>query len=141
MNINDVLKGLQAIMSRSSAESLGHMFLKNLKPEDVTDAIQKDLSLTKLCFNDFHLNHQMIKPFVRLILKANFKDIQKLLTDVPAVYAVLAENPRIMPVLNTYKGRVWLNRQCREMYEAMYIYTWKNGDPLQFLGLNNPYKR
>lgn len=141
MQVQEVLKGLQALLSRNSAENLGHMFLHNLKPEDVDACIKNNTSLVRLCFNEWHLSHPIVKPLAKFIIKANYNDMAKLLTNVPEVYKVLVENPSIIPVIDTPAGRSWLNHQCKDFYTAIYMYTWTNADPLESLGFKNPYKK
>lgn len=140
MQIDEIMKGLQAVANKNTASNLGKVFLRNLKAEDVSIAIRDNVSLVKLCFNEWHLSHGMVKPFAKIIVKSNFKDVEDLLTDVPKVYEILSENPKILPLLNTMQGRIWLNKQCKDLYTALYMYAWTDQDPLEANGFKNPYK-
>lgn len=141
MSVQEVLQGLNLVMNKSNALSIGRMFLKSLKPEDVIRALEGQTSLVKLCFNHWRLAHPSVKPLAKAVLQTNYRELEKLLTDVPEVFQILSENHQIFTVLNTPRGRAWLNQQCRDLYTAVYVYCWTNADPLENSGFPNPYKR
>lgn len=141
MSVQEVLQGLNLVMNKSNALGIGRIFLKSLKPEDVLHALEGRTSLVRLCFNHWRLAHPSVRPVAKAVLQTHYRELEKLLTNVPQVFSILSENPRVFPILNTPEGRAWLNTQCRDLYTAVYVYCWTNADPLENSGFPNPYKR
>jgi len=51
-------------------------------------------------------------------------EVEGLLTDVSRVYGLLASNPESRRILDTPRGRSYLNRQVKRLYEVLYELAW-----------------
>ncbi|MCD6240473.1 hypothetical protein J7K27_02970 [Candidatus Bathyarchaeota archaeon] len=139
MDVEKIKENLKQALDRDSVSNWITTFLKNLNVEDVKKAVDSNLSLVKLAFNHWHLSHPLVKPFARFVLKLYFNDLYYTLSNVPLVYKELIKNnPKLKEVLDTPKGRAWLNKQCESLRNTLYNYVWCGIDPL---GDENPYKK
>ena len=92
-------------------------------------AIENDLDILTLALNHYGLGHSSITPSLRTVLKLYWDEVEPLLTDASKIYSIIiSKRPECKKILDTPKGRNYLNRCCQETYNKLYEFTWKNGE-------------
>jgi len=88
-------------------------------------AIENDLDILTLALNHYGLGHGDLTPLFRLAMKMYWDEAESYLTNVSKVMALLSRKPRCSKILDTEKGRDYLNRCCRSTYDRLYAFVWE----------------
>ena len=61
-----------------------------------------------------------------MVLKIYWDEIEALLTNVSRVYTTISKKPKCAHLLDTPRGRSYLNRCCESTYSRLYTFTWED---------------
>lgn len=89
-------------------------------------AIENDLDILTLALNHYGLGHGDLTPLFRLAMKMYWDEAESYLTNVAKVLSLLSEKPKCAEILDTVRGRDYLNRCCRTTYDRLYDFIWEN---------------
>lgn len=128
MGVAQQKKELEEILvSRTRAEKWIKLGIRQIKFEDLKNAIDNNTFVDMLLFNHFSpwMYNRMLKPVIQLIFRANWKLAEGILTDVRELHRTLTENrPEFAKLLSSPRAVVWLNECARRGYEKIYSYVW-----------------
>jgi len=96
--------------------------------DDLEDAIESDFNASTLLLNHFHeyMEHPVLGGLTRLVFKHFWDTVEYILTDANKIYNILTENrPDLKDLLNTPKGKKWLNESTQTSYENLYAWVWE----------------
>ncbi|RLJ08626.1 MAG: hypothetical protein DRP12_00230 [Candidatus Aenigmatarchaeota archaeon] len=113
--------------SRSRVLSLITLGIKQIRAEELENAIKSGFDPSLLIFNHLsgYMNNPILKPIIRAGLRKWWGEIESVLTDARKVYGILTENrPDLKRILDTERGRRWLNWAVYQSYSNLYRYTW-----------------
>lgn len=100
---------------------------KYVNEENLNYSIENDLDIITLALNHYGLSHnKTITPIFRLAMKMYWEEAESYLTHVEKVYSILTKKPEIKKILDTEKGRSYLNRCCKQTYSALYDFIWRD---------------
>ena len=88
-------------------------------------ALENDLDILTLALNHYGLGHGDLTPLFRLTMKMYWDEAESYLTNVSKVLSLLSRKPRCSEILDTEKGRDYLNRCCRSTYDRLYTFVWE----------------
>ena len=101
---------------------------KYVNEENLTYAIENDLDIITLALNHYGLSHsKAITPLFRLAMKMYWTEAETYLTHVEKAFSILTRKPEIKKILDTEKGRSYLNRCCKQTYSRLYNFIWEDG--------------
>jgi len=92
--------------------------------ENLRYAIDNDVDILTLALNHYGLSHSSVTPIFRLSMKMYWDEVESYLTDVEKVFKTLSKNPNCAKIIDTEKGRSYLNRCCKEAYDKLYDFIW-----------------
>lgn len=98
---------------------------RRLTPEKLMSAIETNYNPLLIAFNHFHLQHPLVEPIARLLLKMYWDIAEEYLLDVNRVRATLSEDPEIEKLVSTPEGINYLNRVVPHCYDFLYSWTWE----------------
>lgn len=98
--------------------------LNLLTPEALEYGIKNDVDPRVVVFNHFKLGNRYIRPIARFFIRAYWKEISAVLSDVRKVYEILATDPRRKKILDTPEGRNYLNNVCFYMLQELWRYAF-----------------
>ena len=98
--------------------------LRLITPEQVKTGLESNVRVDQLLFQHLHLHHFLVRPLAIRIFRIFWKSLEYYFTDVPALYGILASNPKIQRMLDTEAGQKWLIESCKNGYIVVYNYTW-----------------
>ncbi|WP_292319215.1 hypothetical protein [Caldisphaera sp.] len=98
-------------------------FLTKLDIKTVNEYIEKDKSLVPLLDKSIKEN---VITIIKFILRGYWNQIDKYLHNPDLIISIInKKRPDIAQVLRSEKGRKWLIKQLREIYEYLYNFTWR----------------
>lgn len=107
------------------AEQFIQWTLKNFITEkNLRYALDNDLDILTLALNHYGIGHGQLTPLFKMVMKVYWDEAESYLTNVSKVLALLSEKPKCAAILNTVKGRDYLNRCCRTTYDRLYDFIW-----------------
>lgn len=89
-------------------------------------AIENDLDILTLALNHYGLGHGDLTPLFKIVMKMYWDEAESYLTNVSKVLSLLSKKPKCAEILDTEKGRDYLNRCCRTTYDRLYTFIWEN---------------
>lgn len=92
--------------------------------KNLEEAIDSDLDILTLALNHYGLSHSSITPLFRFTLKLYWNEVESYLTDVQRIMDTLSGKPRCAKILDTPRGRDYLNRCCLSAYNQIYDFVW-----------------
>ena len=106
-------------------------YLRNLNPEQVREAIARNIDLSEVIFQHFRLNEYAVKPVATFFLRTHWDELEPYLTNVKKIMSIISENNKEAErLLKTPAGRKWLNWNVKHLYETLYYYAWgENAKP------------
>lgn len=111
-------------VNRQAERFLDWAFTTFVNEENLRYAIDNDLDILTLALNHYGLSHSTVTPTLRTVLKLYWGEAEALLTDVSRVYATLSRKPGCARLLDTRRGRSYLNRCCESTYRRLHAFTW-----------------
>jgi len=118
---------LRVLTSKNPEELLKAFFawgLTFITPENLKRAVEEDIDPPTLLFNHYHLSHPIVYPLAQFVFKCFWDEIEYFITSVPRIYKLFIRNPSNKPILDTTKGRKYLNKICKRSYAHLYNFTW-----------------
>lgn len=104
-------------------------FLREVKAEHIKYAIDNDIVVFDyLFYQKFkeYVSHPQFSGLIRLALRKYWRLVEKYLADVRNLYFVLTYNkPDIKKLLDSPKGRKWLNKNAELSYKKLYKWVWE----------------
>ncbi len=98
--------------------------LASIPAEKLREYIEKDRSLRDE-LDSYLRGNPAISSMLIAYLRLNWGRLESTLTNVQGLLAeILARRPDFADVLDTPRGREWLNRQARELYDYLYNLVW-----------------
>ena len=98
---------------------------KYVNEENLNYSIENDLDIITLALNHYGLSHsKTVTPIFKLAMKMYWDEAESYLTHVEKVFSILAKKPEIRKILDTEKGRSYLNRCCKQTYSKLYDLIW-----------------
>ena len=94
--------------------------------KNLTYALENDLDILTLALNHYGLGHGELTPLFKMVMKIYWDEAESYLTNVSKVLSLLSEKPKCAEILDTAKGRDYLNRCCRATYDRLYDFIWEN---------------
>lgn len=87
-------------------------------------ALENDLDILTLALNHYGLGHGDLTPLFRIVMKMYWDEAESYLTNVSKVLSLLSKKPKCAEILDTERGRDYLNRCCRSTYNRLYDFIW-----------------
>ncbi len=116
-------------LSDKVIESMIITALRNVKPEHIKEAVEKDIdAFDYLFFNHFskYTSHPHFSGLLRIAFRKYWHLVEKYLCNVQNLYLVLTYGrPEIKKILDTPKGRRWLNKVAESAYKKLYRWVWE----------------
>jgi len=108
--------------------------VKSIKKNDFIRAMKEGWSPARLIFNHFHeyIEHPVLRPLIRTVLKVYWSDVEKYLTNVKNIYNILSENEELRDVLKRPEAIRYLNYVVAQSYVALYEFVWYDRNPFRF---------
>jgi len=97
-----------------------------ISPEQAIYAIENNVRVDQLLFQALHLNHPLVSPLARNLFRIFWQSVSFYLTDAWQLYSILAVKPEVKRVLDTEKGRRWLDQSILNGYTVLYNYCWSS---------------
>jgi hypothetical protein len=98
-------------------------FLTKLDIQTVNEYVEKDKSLVPLLDKSLKEN---ITLMVKFVFRGYWNQIDKYLHSPDLIISIIQKRrPDIAQVLKSEKGRKWLIKQLKEIYEYLYNFTWR----------------
>lgn len=99
---------------------------KYVNEENLSYSIENDLDIVTLALNHYGMSHsKTITPIFKITMKMYWGEVESYLINVEKVFSILSKKPEIKEILDTEKGRSYLNRCCKETYDKLYDFVWK----------------
>ena len=129
MRLAEAAKALRAaIVSpvEKQVENFITWVLQNFVTEkNLRYALENDLDILTLALNHYGLGHGDLTPLFKLTMKMYWDEAESYLTNVSKVLSLLSKKPKCSEILDTEKGRDYLNRCCRSTYDRLYTFVWE----------------
>jgi len=113
-------------INKQAENFLSWAFTTFVNESNLQYAIDQDLDILTLALNHYGLSHSSLTPTFRTVLKIYWDEIEALLTNVSRVHRIISKKPRCATILDTPRGRSYLNRCCESTYARLYSFTWEN---------------
>jgi hypothetical protein len=110
---------------KGTAESWLEMGFQSIQAKDLKAGIRDDLSLVRLFFDLYKLDNPAVKFAAKTVLRYHFASLEGYLTNVQTVHSLLCRRPDVARIICTPEGIAWLNRQCAELYSALWGYCYE----------------
>jgi len=94
---------------------------KKLITEKTKEAIEKDLSVVELIkeyLEDF-------KFIAKHFLRARWNEIEHYLKNPHEFIEKYCDDEKLKSMLLSKKGKEWLQKNCRQLYDYLYNFAWK----------------
>jgi hypothetical protein len=130
LSIEDTTKELEIILTlpKEAAEERAMTWIRTalylIKPEQVQEAIVNNLAAEQVLFGYLHLTNPLVAVLARPILGIFWESISYFLYDARRLFNILSANPDVAIILNTDKGKTWLNQCCVNGVVWLYNYIW-----------------
>jgi len=101
--------------------------LKDVKPEWLKFAIENDIDVYDYLFYNLFKDYTQTPEWqglIRLISRKFWHVIEKYISNANLLYQILSLNPENKKLLDTPKGREWLNRTVVSAYQKFYQFVW-----------------
>ena len=122
---NALRKAIASPVERQ-AEKFIEWTLQNFVTEkNLRYALENDLDILTLALNHYGLGHGDLTPLFKLTMKMYWDEAESYLTNVSKVLSLLSKKPKCSEILDTEKGRDYLNRCCRSTYNRLYDFIWE----------------
>ncbi len=90
------------------------------------DAIKNNVDIIALSLNHFHLSSPVVAPVFRLALQMFWEEfIEQYLADAKKIYDILSKDSEVKEILDTPRGRDYLNRCVEASYNSLYTFAWE----------------
>ena len=124
----DTLKILWDAISNPANEKVGQFiawsFDKFVNEESLNYAIDNDLDIITLALNHYALGHSQVTPIFKLAVKMHWNEVESYLTNVEKIFKIIEQKPGCAKIINTERGRSYLNRSCKATYTELYSLIW-----------------
>ena len=124
----DTLKLLWDAISNPANEKVDQFiawaFDKFVNEANLNYAIDNDLDIITLALNHYALGHSQVTPVFKLAIKMHWNEAESYLTDVEKIYKIIEQKPGCAKIINTERGRNYLNRSCKATYTQLYQLIW-----------------
>jgi len=128
LGTEEIVAAIYAVLAdRRKARRMVSDFLAKLSPEELERAVADGFDPWEAAVREFKLYDPGVMPVARMLLRANWRDIERELTDVGRIYRRLARKPGNRRVLSRPEAVRWLNETCVRSYDAVYRYCWEEG--------------
>lgn len=126
--IINVLKNAILNPVKGQIEQFITQSLNNFVNEDnLNYAIENDLDILTLAMNHYGFGHSRVTPIFKLSMKMYWDEAELYLTNVEKVFSLISKKPGCAKIINTEKGRSYLNRCCTQTYSKLYNFVWEDG--------------
>ena len=99
---------------------------KYVNAENLNYSIENDLDIITLALNHYGLSHsKTVTPLFKITMKMYWEEAESYLIHVEKVYSILTRKPELKKILDTEKGRSYLNRCCKQTYDKLYSFVWE----------------
>jgi len=112
-------------INKQAENFLNWAFISFVNESNLQYAIDQDLDILTLALNHYGLSHSSLTPTFRMVLKIYWGEAEALLTNVTRVHKIISKKPRCAKILDTPRGRSYLNRCCESTYTRLYAFTWE----------------
>jgi hypothetical protein len=127
-----VAKSLEKLINTRQPNALVERFIKwaltnYVTAENIETAIQENYDILQISLNHFHLGHPLVSPVFKLALQLFWSEfVETYIADATKIYSVLAEIPNVKEIIDTERGRQYLNACCHSTYESLYNFVWSD---------------
>jgi glutamate racemase len=97
-----------------------------LTPENLQEAVNKNLDLFTLVCNHYDLLNPQILPLFKSAMRLYWDLFEEATTDVPRLYKVLRKKFGNHPVLLSPQTINYLNNESERLYKKMYQLVWQS---------------
>jgi len=122
---NALRKAIVSPVERQVENFIEWVLQKFVTEKNLRYALENDLDILTLAFNHYGLGHGDLTPLFRLAMKMYWDEVESYLTNVSKVLSLLSKKPKCSEILDTVKGRDYLNRCCRSTYDRLYTFVWE----------------
>ena len=126
----DILKKLWDAISDPANKKIGQFiawsFDKFVNEESLNYAIDNDLDIITLALNHYALGHSQVTPVFKSAVKMYWNEVESYLTDVEKIFKIIEQKPGCAKIINTDKGRSYLNRCCKATYNQLFSLIWED---------------
>ena len=127
----DTLKKLWDAISNPANEKIRQFIAwsldKFVNEDSLNYAIDNDLDIISLALNHYALGHSRVTPVFKLAIKMHWNEVESYLTDVEKIFKIINQKPECAKIINTERGRSYLNRCCKATYLRLYSLIWEEG--------------
>jgi len=95
-----------------------------INPENLENAINDNADILTLALNHHHLSSPIVFPFFKILLRLHWETFEALLVDVPYLYKVLCRKQGVQELLDTERGRKYINWAAETSYFKLYYLIW-----------------
>lgn len=130
VRITEVIKTLKDAILDPSKEKIDGFITwsleKYVNEENLNYSIDNDLDIITLALNHYGLSHsKTVTPLFRLAMKMYWNEAETYLTNVENVFNLINKKPECAKIINTERGRSYLNRCCKQAYAKLYTLIWE----------------
>jgi ribosomal protein L11 methylase PrmA len=118
---------LNRLTDQSSVENWIKNGIQEIKLSDIEESIQKQTDPGEILIAQIptYLHNPLTATLIKSCLMQHWAYISGILSSTSNVYNILTENRAdIKQILDTPKGRTWLNKACIDGYTILYNLTW-----------------
>lgn len=130
VRLGKAAKALREALTSSSSKVMENFITWSLSSfvnkKNLTQAIDEELDILTLALNHYGLSHSRITPLFNFTMKMFWNEVENYLTDVSKVFDVLCRKPKCASILDTERGRDYLNRCCKSAYDQLYDFVWES---------------
>ncbi len=125
----DILKKLWDAISNPANEKVGQFiawsFDQFVNEDSLNYAIDNDLDIITLTLNHYALGHSQVTPVFKMAMKMYWDEVESYLTNVEKIFKIIEQKPGCAKIIDTERGRSYLNRCCKVAYEQLYELIWE----------------
>lgn len=129
MGISEVIKTLNNLIlhpaNKQVEKFVSWSLEKFINEKNLSYAIENDLDIITLTLNHYSLGHSSVTPLFKLSMKMYWEEVESYLINVEKIYSIISKNPKCAKILNTEKGKSYLNRCCKTAYDQLYSLIWE----------------
>jgi len=125
-----VARSLEQLINTRKPNALVERFIRwaltnYVTAENMETAIQQNVDILQISLNHFHLGHPLVSPLFKLALQLFWTEFVDLyIADATKIFSMLSEIPDVKPIIDTERGREYLNACCRSTYDSLYTFVW-----------------
>jgi len=127
--MREVVEGLEKAARSRSRERIIRQFINYFKrfltPENLKEAISRNIDLTSLIYDTYGLTSPDVLPIFRTVMRMYWDEFEEVVTNVPRLFKALMMNPGCKGILDTPQGINYLNEQCEKIYKYTYHLVWE----------------